>query len=77
LIVFDKGAYLEHLLSFSFHSLPGPRQEALSALLDAIPEDTLAGDVRKINRWVEFLGIEGWFEWIDFERVPSGYEEAL
>ena len=53
------------------------RGKALAALLDAVPEDTFAGDLKKIAAWTDYLGLNGWFDWIDFEKVPEGYEDQV
>jgi len=35
--------------------------------------DSYEGDVQVINKWAELLGLRSWFEWTDFESVPSDY----
>jgi len=32
-------------------------------------------DFSMINRWAEFLGVEKWFCWADFEDIPENYLE--
>jgi len=62
----------------SYNSSPYiDKGKALSAILDGVKDDSIVGDVLKINRWTEFLGLEGWFDWIDFEKIPPGYEDAV
>ena len=62
----------------SYNSSPYiDKGKALSAILDGVKEDSMAGDVLKINMWAEFLGLDGWFDWIDFEKIPQGYEDAM
>lgn len=53
------------------------RGKALAALLDTVPDDTFAGDLKKIAAWTDYLGLNGWFDWIDFEKIPVGYEENI
>jgi hypothetical protein len=53
------------------------RGKALAALLDTVPDNTFSGDLKKIAAWTDYLGLNGWFNWIDFEKIPKGYEEQV
>jgi hypothetical protein len=37
--------------------------------------DNYEGDIRLINSWAEFLQLDGWFCWTDFEDIPAGYTQ--
>lgn len=39
--------------------------------------DSYEGDIEMVNKWGDFLSLSAWFTWIDFENVPTGYEEML
>lgn len=47
--------------------------KALAEMVTKEYQNNFEGDVILINRWVEFLGITGWFRWVDFEDVPTNY----
>jgi hypothetical protein len=53
------------------------RGKALAALLDTFPDNTFSGDLKKIAAWTDYLTLNGWFNWIDFEKIPEGYEEQV
>ena len=35
--------------------------------------DNYEGGIQVINKWAEFLDLKSWFEWTDFENIPSDY----
>ena len=49
----------------------------LASLTEKIPANDFAGDIEKINKWAEYLNINNWFSWIDFEKIPADYEEMI
>ena len=51
--------------------------KALAEMVTREYLDNFEGDVAMINRWAEFLGITGWFQWVDFENVPANYMEMF
>jgi len=51
--------------------------KALSSILEQITNNDYSGDLEKINKWAEFLGVNDWFGWIDFETIPEGYEQSI
>ncbi len=51
--------------------------KALAEMVTKEYQNNFEGDVIMINRWAEFLGLTGWFRWVDFENVPSNYMETF
>lgn len=45
------------------------------ALHDALESEDqgAATDLRVINKWVKYLGIDTWFTWLPFEQMPESY----
>lgn len=76
-------AYLtktEHIHGIDFESKykKFPRIVSLgSKLLEEIdPNDSgFVGDISLVKRWGKILNMNDWFEWVDFENVPSSYYE--
>jgi hypothetical protein len=52
------------------------RGKELAAITEKEYVDTYEGDIQMANRWAQFLGLEGWFKWRDFEDVPGNYKGA-
>lgn len=40
-------------------------------------EDNFDGDVRRIDDWAKILNLSSWYEWKNFEDVPSNYEDMI
>ena len=40
-------------------------------------EDNFDGDVRRIDDWAKILNLPSWYEWKNFEDVPSNYEDII
>jgi hypothetical protein len=50
--------------------------EELFDLVDASPDEGLAGDRRLSMAWAKRLGFEDWFEWRRLEELPRGFRHA-
>ena len=51
--------------------------KALAEMVTKEYQNNFEGNVIMINRWTKFLGIAGWFRWMDFEDVPANYMETF
>ncbi len=40
-------------------------------------ENSFEGDVKRINEWASILRLSSWYEWKNFEDVPSDYEYVI
>lgn len=49
----------------------------LSSITEQISNNDYSGDLEKIKKWSEFLDVQDWFGWIDFETIPEGYEQSI
>lgn len=59
---------------------PTPYKKRGKQLLTLTRKDyanNYGGDITMINRWAEFFGLSGWFEWVNFEDVPAGYTDSV
>jgi hypothetical protein len=50
--------------------------ESLFAMVEAEPDDGLAGDRWLSERWAEELGLRDWLEWRRLEELPAGFRHA-
>jgi len=72
------GLTIGHNFIRAYNSTPFiGRGKILSAITEQVKNDDYSGDLEKINKWAEFLEVQDWFGWIDFEIIPEGYEQSI
>lgn len=65
------GKHFEMALDAPFRNTKFAREgEKLVRLTLGDEQDNYEGDTAMIHLWAEFLGLSGWFAWIDLENAP-------
>jgi hypothetical protein len=66
--------YLKYDFIRPYNSTPFMEDgKRLAELTQKNYNNTLDGDVEKINEWANFLNLSKWFGWTNFENVPKDY----
>ena len=70
--------YLHHDFLQPFSTKPFAKKGiSLTEIVSNNLQDSYEGDISKTKEVADFLNLEKWFAWTDFENIPQNYEHII